>query len=78
MDQEQIHVCTRAPDLLNALKDLIVGSFDRARGAEDLRRRKDLFTGETALAQCFTDFTFVTVELCRVDMSVAHFQGLQA
>lgn len=78
MDQEQINISARSSDLLNALQQLGIGRLDRAGGAENLRRNKDLIAGHTTGAQGLTNLALITVELRGVDVSVSHVQSFEA
>lgn len=76
MNQKQINVSARPADLLHAGHQFVVGLLGRAGGAEDLGGHEDLVAGDAGGAQTLADFALVGVELCRVDVSVAHLQSL--
>lgn len=78
MNQEQIHISPRPPNLLHTRQQFVIRPLDAARGTEDLGRYEDLGAREPGLLDCGADLLFVRVELGCVDVAVAGLEGSEA
>ena len=79
VDQEQIHIAALARiNLGHAIHALAVTLLHAARRREDLGRQKHLVPPNAGLPHRFPHFDLVAVVLCRVDVTVAVPEGVQA
>lgn len=78
MNQEQIHIPTRAPNLLHTRQQLVIRRLGAPRWTEDLGRCEDLGAREPGLLDCGADLLFVRVELGCVDVAVTGLEGSEA